>query len=371
LTLADPSLTYDFTYNSPSGYLGVGQWNYVRIARSGSDIRAFMNGVEAGTPLNVAGSIKLSGAGPLPVLVGNYYSSGFVLPYNGYIDDVRITIGIARSITDFTPPTAPHEILEDQNLRLNLNGEIGTTIPAGFGYVSKFPTYSTYRDNLEVVDYTLTFNQESDFGALDLSFVTLVDQQSPQSTLVVLEFCNEISRSLSTQLKRQEDVLGSGLSNRIAYSVHGFADHVSDFTITLYSEAEVWKWRTFIHYLRGSYGDFYVPTFTDDIPGVTTAASNVFVAADTDLSLLFGNPPNPRRNAIRLQYPDGTILYRFITAVVDNGATEQITVDSSVVAGNPKISYLQRSRILADTVSFTHNRNDYAVLKFKFRTILK
>jgi hypothetical protein len=244
-------------------------------------------------------------------------------------------------------------------------------MPVGLGYVSRFPTYSTYQDNLETADFTLTFNQEDDFGALDPSFTTLSNALlSPVVETPILEACNEISgRAKRSQLQRYEDRLESGLSNRQAFTVFPFSDTTQEYMLTLNSEAEVWKWRTFIHYLRGSYNDFYVPTFTDDIPGVTTAASNVFVAQDTDLALLFGTTPADRRNAIRLEYPDGTVLYRIITAVVDNGATEQITVDSSVIAGNPKISYLQRARILGDTVSFTHNRTDYVTLRFRYRTL--
>jgi hypothetical protein len=244
-------------------------------------------------------------------------------------------------------------------------------MPVGLGYVSKFPTYSTYQDNLEVADYTLTFNQEADFGALDPSFPTLSNALlSPVVETPILESCNEMSgRTKQSQIQRYEDVLDSGLSNRQAFSTFPFGDNIQEYMITLNSEDEVWKWRTFIHYLRGSYNDFYVPTFTDDIPGVTTAASNVFVAQDTDLALLFGSTPADRRNAIRLQYADGTILYRIITDVVDNGATEQITVSSSVNVGNPKISYLQRARILSDTVSFMHTRTNYVTLRFKYRTL--
>jgi hypothetical protein len=331
--VSSPAVDHYFTYGSPTE-VQLNQWSYLTISRSGTDLRMFINGVQL--------------------------------------------VGIARNTVDFTPPTAAHPIEEDQQLQLNLSGEIGTVIPAGsrvmpvgLGYVSRFPTYSTYQDNLEVADYTLTFNQEADFGALDASFPTLSNALlSPVVETPILEACNEISgRVKRSQLQRYEDSLESGLSNRQAFTVFPFADTTQEYMITLNSEDEVWKWRAFIHYLRGSYNDFYVPTFTDDIPGVTTAASNTFVAQDTDLALLFGTTPADRRNAVRFEYPDGTIMYRIITAVVDNGATEQITVSSAVNAGNPKISYLQRARILGDTVSFTHNRTDYVTLRFRYRTL--
>ena len=259
-----------------------------------------------------------------------------------------------------------------------LSAALGITAPAGsdvmpvgLGYVQSFPVYRTAPKNLEEARYSLRFNQESDFGALDPSFPTLTDLQSPESTLSILEFCNEIRGSgKPSKLVRVEDSLDSGLSNRIAFNQFPFADNVSEFRITLDSAAEVWKWRTFLHFLRGSYNEFFVPTFTNDIPDVTTSASNVFSANNTNITLLFGNPPDPRRNAIRLIYPNGTILYRFITAIVDNVQTEQITVSSAVDAGNPEIGYLQRCRILGDTATFMHGREGDVLLTFRFRTVL-
>ena len=189
---------------------------------------------------------------------------------------------------------------------------------------------------------------------------------------MILEPCNEIEGASKPQtLNREEYILDSNLSNRAAFNRFDYAADSSQFRISLESEAEVWLWRKFLHWLRGSYRTFYVPTFQDDLPGVTTADSNVFTAPDTDLTLLFGDPPDPRRNALRFEYDDGTILYRRITDIVDNVDTEQITVNLAVIAGTPKISFLQECRILGDTATFVHNRNDDVILTFRFRTILR
>lgn len=236
-------------------------------------------------------------------------------------------------------------------------------MPVGLGYVSKFPKYGTYAVNAEGVRYSLSFNQEPAVGALDGSYPLL-------NAFPILEFCNELSgRTKKSDLIRSELTLDSGLSNRIAFNEYPFADEVSDFKITLKTRADIWMWRQFIEYLRGSYLEFYVPTFRNDIPSVTTAASNVFDADDTDLSLLFGSPPAERRSALRFLFPDGTIEYRTITDIVDNVATEQITVNAAVTAGNPVISFMQLSRILADTATFVFERPEQATLTFKYRTI--
>jgi len=376
---AQPSnTTFFFGIGSPSWQAD--QWYHIRMIRSGNDLTCYVDGLSIGTN-NMTGAMPIWGTqSPSQYLsIGAYYNSGFTYPFSGYIDDVRITKGLARNSGDFALPTERNPSLADTYLQLNLGSEIGAALdagsyvmPVGLGYVSRFPTYLTHPKNLEEANYQLTFNQEGDFSNLDpLYFPTLTDAQSPETTLPILEFCNEVSNGRkASQIQRSEDVLSSGLANRIAFSYYPFSDSVSEFEITLNNVDDVWAWRTFFHYLRGSYNEFYVPTFTDDMPGVVTAASNVFDITDQDLALLFGNPPDPRRNAIRLVYPNGNVYYRLITQVIDNGATEEVTVSSAVEAGSPVISYLQRARILGDTVSFEHHRVDDVSLRFRYRTIL-
>ena len=254
---------------------------------------------------------------------------------------------------------------------ITFSTQIGTDIPlgsfvmpVGLGWVSDFPTYDTYPVNAEDATYGITLNQETDFSALPGAFPTLNDTP-------ILEFPNEIRRTIKTKLTRAEEEINSKLSNRVGFSRYPYSDEIQPFTTTLKSQAQVWLWRQFMHYIKGSYKEIYVPTFTTDFPDVTTTASNVFNMSDTDYAVLFGTTsPADRRGALRFQYDDGTILYRTITAVVDNGDTEQFTVSSAVTAGTPKISYMHRSRILGDTATLVHYRTNLAVLTFRYRTII-
>jgi hypothetical protein len=209
-------------------------------------------------------------------------------------------------------------------------------------------------------------NQQIDVSGLPSMFPTL-------NGTPILEFCNEMTgRTKSVNLRRAEDTLDSGLSNRIAFSQYPYADEIQSFNLSLDTKKKIWDWRRFLYYIKGSYLEIYVPTFQNDFPNVTTTASNVFNMTDTDYATLFGTTsPADRRGALRFQYADGTIQYRTITQVVDNGATEQFTVDSAVLAGTPKISYMQRARILGDTATFEFLWPEQATLSFKYRTILK
>lgn len=77
----------------------LGQWSHVAFVRSGGTAYAFINGVaqwSAAYTANHAENIGLVGCNPDK-------ASGF---FNGYIDDLRVTKGVARYVANFTPPTA-------------------------------------------------------------------------------------------------------------------------------------------------------------------------------------------------------------------------------------------------------------------------
>ena len=75
-----------------------GQWTHIAVARAGGVLRFFVNGTISGsTPANtsdISDGIKNIGGE-----AGQTY-------FNGYMDDIRVTKGVARYITNFTPPTS-------------------------------------------------------------------------------------------------------------------------------------------------------------------------------------------------------------------------------------------------------------------------
>jgi hypothetical protein len=80
-----------------------GAWVHVAVVRSGSTITLYVNGTASGT---VTSTATLAGTnGSLWVgTAGDALATGAI---NGYIDDLRITKGVARYTGNFTPPTAP------------------------------------------------------------------------------------------------------------------------------------------------------------------------------------------------------------------------------------------------------------------------
>jgi hypothetical protein len=65
-------------------------------------MRLFVNGVQDGSVTNARNYTNTA------LRVGSeLYNSAQGGEFNGYIDDLRITQGIARYTANFTPPTAP------------------------------------------------------------------------------------------------------------------------------------------------------------------------------------------------------------------------------------------------------------------------
>lgn len=82
------------------GLFSTGAWHHIAVTRSGNTFSAFKDGVLA----NFAYSSATLHANTGAVTIGsnNSGSEG----YNGYLDDWRITKGVARYVANFTPPTA-------------------------------------------------------------------------------------------------------------------------------------------------------------------------------------------------------------------------------------------------------------------------
>ena len=81
-----------------------GNWHHIALCRSGTSLRYFVDGVQSGSTATT--SQNFTGGADEGVWIGKYGSgSGH---FDGYIDDFRITKGLARYTSSFTPPTTAH-----------------------------------------------------------------------------------------------------------------------------------------------------------------------------------------------------------------------------------------------------------------------
>ncbi len=73
-------------------------WTHVAVSRQGTNLRVFVNGVLGNTVTNNTNFV----AGAASIAADSVGGASF----NGHIDDLRITKGVARYTANFTPPTA-------------------------------------------------------------------------------------------------------------------------------------------------------------------------------------------------------------------------------------------------------------------------
>ena len=85
-----------------SNTLSTNVWYHVAVARSGTSTKMFIDGTQAGS--TYTDSTVYINATNRPLIAQNGTNLGAAL--NGYIDDLRVTTGIARYTQNFTPPTA-------------------------------------------------------------------------------------------------------------------------------------------------------------------------------------------------------------------------------------------------------------------------
>jgi hypothetical protein len=111
-----------FTASSTSVPLNT--WTHVALVRSNGKIRGFINGVQDATLINYSGSYTpASGSVRIGAVVDPQY-------FYGYLDDLRITNGVDRYSSSFTPPSSvfADSTFDPTRLYLQFNGADGSSI---------------------------------------------------------------------------------------------------------------------------------------------------------------------------------------------------------------------------------------------------
>jgi hypothetical protein len=94
-------------FGSAGNIFSLNTWQHVAYSRSGTTLRMFLNGNLASSATfanNLTNTSNVSVGFPKGLVPTGANTS---YPFNGYVDDLRITKGVARYTANFTPPTAP------------------------------------------------------------------------------------------------------------------------------------------------------------------------------------------------------------------------------------------------------------------------
>jgi hypothetical protein len=102
------SLVYYVNTNAviSGGALLENTWYHIAVARASESTKMFVNGVQVGSTYNDSSNYTCGTNRPTIGAQG-YNPDLDTRKLTGYIDEFRITKGVARYTTNFTPPTAP------------------------------------------------------------------------------------------------------------------------------------------------------------------------------------------------------------------------------------------------------------------------
>ena len=122
--------------------LSINTWYHFAIVKIGNIVKVFLNGVQ------VISDSTMTAAMPdiaNPIFIGRRMDGMY--PLNGSIDEFRVSKGIARWTTNFTPSTVPYTV--DANTKLLLHGD---------ATISKYLKYSVVGGNSMVAPIALALD---------------------------------------------------------------------------------------------------------------------------------------------------------------------------------------------------------------------
>ena len=94
-----------WTVNDTSGQgsaLSLSTWYHLAFVKNGTSITMYLNGVAQGTPYTFNQAVYYTTS--TYNTIGSYNLTSYMM--NGYMDEIRITNGVARYTTNFTAPTS-------------------------------------------------------------------------------------------------------------------------------------------------------------------------------------------------------------------------------------------------------------------------
>ena len=142
------------------GPYNVSNWTHRALVRRGNTFYGFCNGVLQGTQNSALPLI--AGAGALSI---GYWGFSTTFFYQGYIEELRISKGVARWTANFTPPTQPYgpDIDLTTKLLMHMDGANNAVV---------FPdsAYATPRGNATVSGAAKVSTAQSKFGGASAGF---------------------------------------------------------------------------------------------------------------------------------------------------------------------------------------------------------
>lgn len=271
----------------------------------------------------------------------------------------------------------------DSPLAITFEQAIGTDLPLNtfgtpirFGHIRGPVSTNTARKNLQSISLTIRTEADVDIGAVDPTYFDLHPSESPGRP-ILKERCVR-SSSMRGSIDRVTDELDSITGRLFVTGTEPLGEWSTSLHGWLNSKAEIYAWRQFLHYIRGSWSTFYMPTFQNDLPLNTAFAlgGNTFIVPYMGISTFLDGAAPKRDLRITISGDTDTPIYRRISSIVDNGNdTETITLDGTVGSAGfsqvneTVISWMHLCRLAGDSARFNHTYLGQAELAFRVRSV--
>lgn len=275
--------------------------------------------------------------------------------------------------------TTEAEVLSLTTTSITFTAAVGVALPlrtfimpVRFGFQESSANLATYAQGAEDLRVKFTLIEYDNIGAVDAGYFDAHPVDGLPIPKAPLYFDGQSRggtiQSETTRLDSRTGAIVQARSEVIGRPGMPMLVHLQTY------EA-IDAWRKFLHSLRGSWGLFYVPTGTNDLPltgAGFTLGGNSFLIPNMGVASMGNHAP---RRDVRLTV-NGLVYDRRITSVVDNGATETVTLSAVVPGtgvvqpGNAKIEWLSLSRIVGDSVTMKHTLLGVAELRFSIRGVI-
>jgi len=251
-------------------------------------------------------------------------------------------------------------------------------LPLATGYLSGSPGLSDYMVNLEQTELRFEFLSTEDIAFTDAEFAAdpFFDKHPIDGLLVMTDPNVMRGQTFSHEIIQERTRNDSGVGELDVHPVDDLAIPEFPKGVILHKRFDIWEWKKLIHYLRGSWKNFYLPTFQNDLPvaapGYDLSSTSIIIEFVGKTGAGFGPPFG---DVLIEVLDDGRQFVRRITAMIDNGNdTETVSLNASATGSpeiippdNIRVSYAMLGRIDGDVVTFTHEYLGEATVRMKFK----
>lgn len=252
-------------------------------------------------------------------------------------------------------------------------------LPLGTGFSDDTPSFNDARVNYRETSVKFLLTSSEDIAFTDAEFAASEFTKHPTDSKLVLDTGNVVRTRFRHRMEFAHTRTDSGVGKILQFPVDVAGTPMRPVRRGLRGVAEIWQFKKLIHYLRGSWRSFYLPTFQPDFvfANATQDLNSLAVIVNT-LGIARAGAQAPHRD-VYLTHSDGRTYTRRITNVVNNGdGTETITLATAFEA-SPEIvntsdlvlSWAELVRINGDVVTFVHERPGKAEARFNVRGVVE